>query len=212
MKVAKVVMGLLSMALGILLLTFITLYYAGSFDEPSRIEPSPASNLVLVSSIWAIPLLFLAVYMTRQRLAPWLWPMIIVLFASFAVTLGSSSVILAGIDLKSLTAGDAIGLKRMAVSILNSETLFLVSYFAMAAAWFGLSAALKPVVDLSPSIRSFRTWCALIGLSIVSVVGFPLAFVFITLAYIALGAFLIATKLGMRDAHRLRYIDDYRPA
>ncbi|MCP5453070.1 MAG: hypothetical protein H7A27_03760 [Spirochaetaceae bacterium] len=160
----------------------------------------------------AMPVLFLAAYVSRQGIAPWIWPAVLFLLATHAIGAGASTVIKAGLDLKALATVDEIGLKRLAASILGSKDLYLLAYFARALAWILVGAVLKPVGRVAPSVRPYRTLCVLSGVALASIVGSPLFALLMPLSYLALGWFLIVNRLGARDDRGLRYIDDYRPA
>ena len=204
--------GLLAVSIGILFLLAIGIYYTGGLPEMPAAERLPALMKAIVSVVLALPLLFLAAFIGRQGLSPWIWPAALFLITAHAIGAGASTVIEAGIDLKTLASVDAIGLKRLAASILGSKDLILLAYFARALAWILLGVALKPVARTATSVRPFRTLCVLSGLSLASVVGSPLFALLMPLSYVALGWFLIANRLGLHDDRRLRYIDDYRPA
>jgi len=212
MRVAKALIGLISVSVGVVFLLAIVLYYAYDIGASPGTGTLSTASAAIASAALALPLLFLAAFVRRQGLSPWIWPAVLFLLASYAIGAGATSVLKAGIDLKALATADAIGLKRLVASILGSKGSRLVAYFARAFAWILVGVALRPVAGAAPSVKPFRTLCALSGLSLASVVGSPMFAIFMPLSYLALGWFLIVNRLGARDDRGLRYIDDYRPA
>ncbi|PKL23695.1 MAG: hypothetical protein CVV47_12825 [Spirochaetae bacterium HGW-Spirochaetae-3] len=212
MRVAKFLVGVLSMLICVLFIAAIAGYYAGEFDFMLDARDVSVLGNIVFDAALLVPLLFLASFVEKRLRAPWLWPLTMILAASFAAVTGSEAVYEAGIDLRAIASRDAIGLKRLAVSILDSPKVYLASYFTRALGWLGLCAALRPVDAADRSIRHFRAFCALTGLAYASVIGYPLAAVFMPLAYWSLGTFLIGTRLGFEDKRKLKFTDDYHPA